>query len=135
MNAITYTGQSLRFHPRQRITWLQTQAGVAHTLGDRSSEGNALGNLGVAYKNLGEVRKAIEFYEQQLVIAREIGDRQGEASASWNLGLIYEAQGDLQRAADLMQVRVNYLRELRHPDADKAAARVALVREKLRGAS
>ena len=28
--------------------------------------------------DLGDVRKAIEFYEQALVIDREIGDRKGE---------------------------------------------------------
>ena len=40
-------------------------------------EGVHLGNLGNAYADLGEPRKAIEYYEQALKIAREIGDRQG----------------------------------------------------------
>ena len=33
-----------------------------------------LGNLGVAYEKLGEMRRGFEFFEQQLAITREIGD-------------------------------------------------------------
>ena len=39
-----------------------------------------LGNLGSAYKNLGEPRRAIQSYEQALQIAQEIGDRRGEGN-------------------------------------------------------
>jgi hypothetical protein len=38
-----------------------------------------MGNLGTAYKNLGETRRAIQIHEQALLIFREIGD--GEAKA------------------------------------------------------
>ena len=50
---------------------------IAREIGDRRGEGNALGNLGIAYADLGQVEKAIGYYEQRLVIAREIGDRRG----------------------------------------------------------
>jgi tetratricopeptide (TPR) repeat protein len=42
--------------------------------------------LGNAYRDLGQVEKAIEQYEQALAIAREIGDRQSEGSWLGNLG-------------------------------------------------
>ena len=45
------------------------------------AKGNDLGNLGIAYADLGEARRAIEYYEQALAIAREIGDRRGEGNA------------------------------------------------------
>ncbi len=61
----------------------------------------------------------------------DIGDKSAEAGLSWNLGLRYEAQGNLARAAELMQVRVDFLRGIGHPDADKAAVRVAGIRAKL----
>ena len=51
------------------------------TLGDRSVEGNPPRQLGNAYGDLGEPRRAIELYEQILAIAREIGDRRGEGRA------------------------------------------------------
>ena len=58
-----------------------------------------LGNLGVAYADLGDARRAIAYYEQRLAIAREFGDRRGEAIGSWNLGLVFEQQGDLARGS------------------------------------
>lgn len=73
---------------------------------------------------LGEPRRAIEYDEQALVIAREIGNRRGETNTCWNLGLLLEGQGELHRAVELMQVRVDFLRAIGHPDAEKAAARV-----------
>jgi len=73
---------SLRQHPRQRIAWLEAAAAAARELGDRRGEGAALGNLGIAYADLGDTRRAIECHEQDLVIAREIGDRQGEWAIS-----------------------------------------------------
>ena len=51
---------------------------VDREIGDRRGEGNALGNLGLAYHRLGQVERAIGSYEQRLAIAREIGDRRGE---------------------------------------------------------
>jgi tetratricopeptide (TPR) repeat protein len=60
---------------------------AARKLGDRQAEGDALGNLGTAYRELGDVTRAAECYEQYLEIAREIGDRSGEGSALWNLSL------------------------------------------------
>ena len=65
VNAVVYTGQGLRFHPRQRIAWLQGQLCAARRVQDRGTEGAALGNLGVAHDALGDARKAIEFYEQR----------------------------------------------------------------------
>ena len=42
--------------------------------GDRRGEGNHLGNLGLAYSDLGEPRKAIEFLKQSLSIGKAIED-------------------------------------------------------------
>lgn len=44
----------------------------------RRGEGTVLGNLGMAYGNLGQYQEAIAFSQQSLVILREVGDRQGE---------------------------------------------------------
>jgi tetratricopeptide (TPR) repeat protein len=40
----------------------------------RRGEGADLGNLGLAYSNLGQVEKAIEYYEKALNIGKEIND-------------------------------------------------------------
>jgi hypothetical protein len=48
---------NLRLHPRKQIAWLAAAAEAARRRGDRTVEENHLGNLGIAYKNLGEARR------------------------------------------------------------------------------
>jgi tetratricopeptide (TPR) repeat protein len=109
--AVTYISD-LRFHPRQRIRWLEAQAKAARLAGDREGEGKALGNLGVAYKHLGDARKAIGLYEQGLAISREIGDRRGEGKALGNLGLAYVALSDARKAIEFYEQRLVIAREM-----------------------
>ena len=118
----------LRGYVREAVRLLGWAAEAARRLGDRRGEGNHLGNLGTAYRALGEVGRAIEQYEGALAIAREIGDRRNEGNWCWNLGLLCE-ESDPGRAAELMQVRVDYEREIGHPDAEKHAERVAVLRK------
>src|SRR5262249_9669363 len=68
----------LRQHPRERVEWLTVAIGATRAIGDGRGEGNALGNLGIAYWALGQVQKAIGCHEQALVISRAIGDRRAE---------------------------------------------------------
>ncbi|MDD4449023.1 MAG: TIR domain-containing protein, partial [Methanothrix sp.] len=58
----------LRQHLRERILWMETALSAARRLNDRSMEGVHLGNLGLAYADLGDARKAIEYNEQALII-------------------------------------------------------------------
>ncbi len=100
VGAVVHTGQTLRFHPRQRIRWLEGQREAARITKHRQAEGVALGNLGLAYAALGEPRKAIEFHVQALIIDREIGDRRGEGQDLGNLGLAYAALGEPRKAIE-----------------------------------
>ena len=49
--------------------------------------------LGIAYYNLGDFRKAIEYHERHLKISKEVGDRAGEGRAYGNLGNAYNSLG------------------------------------------
>ena len=89
-----------------------------------------MGNLGLAFADLGEVREAIGYYEQALAISREIGDRRGEGNHAWNLGRAL-VESDPVRGAELMQVCVDYEREIGHPDTDEDAERLRQVRERI----
>ena len=67
------------------IEFYEQALAIAREIGDRRAR-SCLGNLGIAYADLGDTHKAIEFYEQALVIAREIGDSRSEGdliSATW----------------------------------------------------
>jgi tetratricopeptide (TPR) repeat protein len=101
----------VRFHPRQRIHWLEAQAEAARLTGDRQTESNALGNLGLAYTAVGQTRKAIELHEQALLIGREMGNRRGEGAALCNLGIAYGNLGDARKAIEFYEQALIIARE------------------------
>jgi len=118
--------------PRRAIEYYEQWLTIAREIGDRRGEGQDLGNLGLAWADLGEPRRAIEYYEQARALAQAIGDRQNEAIHSWNLGLLLEQQGELPRSVELMQICVDYERYIGHPDAEKDAAVVEQIQQKLK---
>lgn len=114
VSAVAYTCY-LRFHPRQRIRWLEVQLAATRIVKDRLAESNALGNLGSAYRHLAEPRKAVEFYEQQLVIVHEIGYRHGEGQALNNLGSAYFDLGETSKAIEFYKQSLMIKREIGDP--------------------
>ena len=102
----------LRLHPREMIRWLETALAGARQRKDQAAEGVHLGNLGLAYADLGEPRRAIELYEQYLAIAREIGDRRGEGAGLGNMGLAYADLGETRRAIELYEQALAIAREI-----------------------
>jgi tetratricopeptide (TPR) repeat protein len=112
VNGIVYTGQALRFHPREKIAWLEQQRDAARRVGDRPAEECAHGNLGNAYASLGDVRRAIEFHKQALVFSHAIGDRRGEGTALGNLGLAYADLGDARRAIEFHEQALGIARKI-----------------------
>jgi tetratricopeptide (TPR) repeat protein len=122
----------LRQHPRERIAWLEAQAAAARQLKRRDLEGVALGNLGLAYADLGETRRAIEYYEKRLVIAGEIGDRRGEGVALGSLGLAYADLGETRRAIEYHEKYLAIAREIGDRRGEGAASfNMALALESL----
>ena len=103
---------NLRLHPQENVRWLLAALSAARRLESKDAEGAHLGNLGVAYWNLGEIRKAIEFHEQRLIIAREIGDRRGEGAALGNLGLAYAALGEPRKAIEFYEQALKIFKEI-----------------------
>jgi tetratricopeptide (TPR) repeat protein len=84
----------LRMHPRERIAWFDAKLNAARQLGHRPGEGFALGELGIAYRHLGEARRAIAYCEQALPVLRELGDRRAEGSVLCVLGNAYGDVGE-----------------------------------------
>ena len=102
----------MRLPPRDKIPILEAAAAAARQIGDRRAEGGHLGNLGLAYADLGEVRRAIEYYEQALAISREIGDRRGEGNDLGNLGIAYKNLGEVRRAIEYCEQALSVAREI-----------------------
>ena len=76
------------------------------------NEGVHLGNLGLAYADLGDARKAIEFYEQALVIARDLGDKRTEGKWLETIGLVYAALGDVDKAIEFYEQALVIARDI-----------------------
>ena len=89
--------------PVKRFPGLKSALNACRQSDDKVAEGCHLGNLGLAYSDLGEPRKAIEFYEQALKISREIGDRQGEGNRLGNLGTAYSHLGEPRKAIEFYE--------------------------------
>jgi tetratricopeptide (TPR) repeat protein len=102
---------SLRLHPRDWIAWLEAAARAARRLGDRNAEGDHLGSLGMAHKNLGEIEEAVDYYQQALVIARHLGDRRNEATHLGNLGNAYLLLGQMEKAVEHFEQALTIARE------------------------
>ncbi|MGL5065867.1 MAG: tetratricopeptide repeat protein [Microcoleus sp.] len=68
--------------------------------GNRAKEAVTLNNIGLAYNNLGEKQKALDYYNQSLPLSRAAGDRSVEAVTLNNIGLAYDNLGEKQKALE-----------------------------------
>ena len=66
---------------------------IARDIGDRRSEGHALGDVGIVNRSQGRPDEAQAHYEASLAIAREVGDRRSEGHGLGALGLLHMNQG------------------------------------------
>ena len=74
-----------------------------------------LGNLGLAWLELGDPARAMSYLRQSLELARAIGNRNGEGVALVKAGRRRAARDDLAEA------RRQYWRGPRHPARDRRA--------------
>ncbi|MFI0422321.1 BTAD domain-containing putative transcriptional regulator [Spongiactinospora sp. 9N601] len=87
-------------------------AAMARRFGDRLSEANALGDLGIMFRLLGDLPQAHDHLHQALTITRELGNQPGEADLLNELGETVRAMGDPTRALGHHQVAVLLAGEL-----------------------
>jgi tetratricopeptide (TPR) repeat protein len=97
--------------------WLQAlEAGVeaVRALDHRGTEGAFLGNLGIAYRVLGQVDQAIDYHQQALVIASEIGDLRQKGNHLGNLGNAYLDLGQIDQAIASFEQALVIARKIGH---------------------
>ena len=73
---------------------------IALESGDRAAQGQAYGNLGIAYFVLGDFRKVIEYLEKDLNTAIEIGDKAGRGKTYRTLGYAHFSLSNFRRAIE-----------------------------------
>ncbi|MEG5213442.1 CHAT domain-containing protein, partial [Microcoleus sp. ARI1-A3] len=94
---------------------------IARSIKDRLGEGTALGNLGAAYRSVGDYAKAIEYAQQYLAIARSIKNRLGEGTALGYLGGAYLYLGDYAKAIEYSQQYLTIARSIKNREGEGRA--------------
>ena len=61
---------------------------------------DALNNIGLIYRNKGDISLALEYYQKSLKIREETGDKKGLSTAFNNIGVIYKNQGNITKALE-----------------------------------
>ncbi|HEY5731308.1 MAG TPA: TIR domain-containing protein [Anaerolineales bacterium] len=79
---------------------------------DNWLKGYNLSSLGMAYRRIGNPRKAIEYLDQAIGIDNENSDKQGEAADLGNLGLAYADLGDVHKAIEFHEKALNIFQEI-----------------------
>ncbi|WP_306205096.1 AfsR/SARP family transcriptional regulator [Actinoplanes sp. RD1] len=92
--------------------------------GYRSGMAAALDSRGHIEQLCGRHEEALRYRERSLVLFREIGDRWHEADVLTCVGDNHRALGRPAAAARAWREAFEIFRDLRHPDADKVAARL-----------
>jgi tetratricopeptide (TPR) repeat protein len=82
----------------ERLRWLEHAAACAREVDAWEAEIELLNRLGIASRDLGQVRRAIKYHKQALQIAREIDHPQQESINLGNLGLAYSVLGRTRKA-------------------------------------
>ena len=81
-------------------------------MGDKAGEGRSYGNLGSAYRSLGQFKTAIDYHKQDLEIAKEVGDKAGEGASYGNLGIAYHCLGQFKTAIDYHKQHLEIAKEV-----------------------
>jgi len=104
----------LRFRQNlnQQVLWLQDALHATQYLNDREKEAIHWGNMGIAYKNMGELRDALKCYEKQQVIYDELGNNEQKAITLSNIGVAYKSLGKCKDAVEVYQQALEIFQRL-----------------------
>ncbi len=80
----------------------------------------SMGSLGSAYYNMGQCKRAIDYYEQALANAHEREDQKGEGSWLNGLGFCYLALGETVRAIEYHEKSLLIARKIGYPQGEAA---------------
>jgi len=94
------------------IPQLERAPQLSRSVKDRDREETALANIGGVYAQIGQPRRALEFFNQALPIMREVGNRRGEARALNYIGSVYEQLGPPQKALEFHNQALPIAREV-----------------------
>ncbi|RZN16269.1 MAG: tetratricopeptide repeat protein [Methanosarcinales archaeon] len=93
--------------------------GISQEIRDKAGESTSIGNIGIAYRHVVEIKKAIEYYEKTLNIAREIGDKTSECVLSNNIGENFLEAKKYKEALACFIVSKDIFTKLENPNVEQ----------------
>ncbi|PFX21003.1 Tetratricopeptide repeat protein 28 [Stylophora pistillata] len=79
---------------------------------EKAGQGNGYGNLGNAYRRLGDYHETIKDHECDLQISKEVGNKAGEGQAYGNLGNAYHRLGEVHKAIEYLELDLQIAKEV-----------------------
>ncbi|KPA12784.1 hypothetical protein MHK_007012 [Candidatus Magnetomorum sp. HK-1] len=73
---------------------------ISKNIGDRESEIQILGNIGLSFRNIGQTEKAIEYIKKAIDISEKIKNKQNQAKLLGELGITYTMEGKIIEAIE-----------------------------------
>jgi tetratricopeptide (TPR) repeat protein len=98
---------------KEAVTYFDALAADATAL-SADERIDALGELGVIHRHLGQLDSAEEVLREQCDLAKQIQEKRGLCRALGNLGMVAIQRGNNEVAIPLLEQRVQLARELKH---------------------
>lgn len=93
-------------------------AAASELLGQKEQQAVYLGNLGSAYRDLGQIKNAMRYYRQALKLYRDLGHQAGEGLTLGRLGIAYRILGQVEPAIEHLEQALTIAREAGDPQAE-----------------
>ena len=88
---------------------------------NRLGEAITIGNMGNAFKKLGQHAKALEYLQRSLQMKRELGDRDEEGRTLVSIGLFYKETSDYPKAIEFLNNALTIAKEINSERIEGAA--------------
>jgi tetratricopeptide (TPR) repeat protein len=108
----------LQGYARQATNLLQQAAAAAEALGEWGHQAAYLGNLGSAYRDLGQVTVGMKHYRRALKLYRELGDTAGEGVTLGRIGISYRLLGQAGPAIEHLEQALAVARQFSDQKAE-----------------
>lgn len=101
--------------PNERIAFAEQSIELSEEFHDQKPKADAYNHLGVAYNNLGDSEKSMDYFLKALNIMEEINDQNGIATSCLNIGQANFYLDNFDKALEYFQKNLN----LRYQIGDK----------------
>lgn len=111
----------LRLSPNILIEHLKAAIMASRLLNKRNIECAHLGNLGITYLELGDIKTSINCYNQSIQLYQVLKDKKGEGAVLISLGTAYARLGKLREAIDCYEKALKICSETKNKEYEARA--------------